>query len=680
MAFAVIVAGSINVLLAGAGAAISARLIIGSLVGVLVTTACGEWLLARARIDNLAAWLPSAFVVGAGVTSVALVGITICFGVSAQVAMIAWGAVVALAWAIWVPRISPGDGAWLDVGATLGLAALCVYFCWDTAAFLPMAAQGGALPAWTDYYLHGAVIASFGDPLAVGRGDIFLVGVQRPFYHYGPFMLPAALLPLSGLPGFGLSTAVLLPLGLLIGALGVYSFAAELAGGGIALIAVLVVALLPDASHYWMRNGFYGFHWLLFTAPGSGYALGVAMVSCSCLMYGLRSHRRGALWLAFMLLCALFFIRIHFFLLLAPAMLAVVILALLRGRVRAYLIGGLGVCLGVILAILVTSPTLRLLWVSLVEPASSIERMLRMGPPHFLLLFQRWLALPTHAFALMLGLGTMFVAALGVFAIAYPLMAASWYRARRGEAIDLLPALLCVSFLVLWLIAPTVVTGDPSEFKQRHFILLYALIAVWVSARVMQLCGVALRSTLGRFAAFAAFFAMVGATLVAGKFLQPDAPMLEYMNWATLLYDVRITPGVAQVGAYVRENSNPGDSLTMAGEPVKDELNGVLIQLVSLSDVPAYVSRTDLLARKGAGSLALGHSRVAQLDAMRQSPDWRLACETLRKNRIRWYIDGAGTPPRWDLTQKHAVLRSHGLAVYDAGSPGNGGKCGGPSN
>ncbi|BCF98095.1 hypothetical protein PPGU19_026640 [Paraburkholderia sp. PGU19] len=126
------------------------------------------------------------------------------------------------------------------------------------------------MPGWLDLYLHGTVIASFGDPLALTRGDIFLADARRPFYHYGPFMLPAALLPSTGLPGLGLATAVLLPFGLLIAALGTYAFAAELAGEGAALVAVLAIAILPDASHYGMYNGFYGFHWLLVTAPVPG--------------------------------------------------------------------------------------------------------------------------------------------------------------------------------------------------------------------------------------------------------------------------------------------------------------------------------------------------------------------------------------------------------------------------
>ena len=77
----------------------------------------------------------------------------------------------------------------------------------------------GVLPIWNDYFIHGVTIASFGSPFATG-GDMELAGVSRGFYHYAPFMIPAAFQAVSGMSGLALSTSLLLPLGLLIAAFG----------------------------------------------------------------------------------------------------------------------------------------------------------------------------------------------------------------------------------------------------------------------------------------------------------------------------------------------------------------------------------------------------------------------------------------------------------------------------
>jgi hypothetical protein len=49
-----------------------------------------------------------------------------------------------------------------------------------------------------------------------------LPGTPRICYHYAPFILPTALSQISGLCGLGLATAILLPLRLLIGVVGLY--------------------------------------------------------------------------------------------------------------------------------------------------------------------------------------------------------------------------------------------------------------------------------------------------------------------------------------------------------------------------------------------------------------------------------------------------------------------------
>jgi hypothetical protein len=673
--FAVVIAIFVDLLLMRAGARLDARMVVAPFLGALALTACGEWILARMRVTSLAAWLPAAFVTGTATTSIVIFALVSVGRLSAQTALLIWAAVVVASWIVWRPSSLAQSGSWLDIGSAVGFAAMCAYFCRDVAGFLPTAPTGGALAGWLDLYLHGTVIASFGDPLAIARGDIFLADAHRPFYHYGPFMLPAALLPSTGLPGLGLATAILLPLGLLTAALGTYAFAAELAGEGAALFAVLAIAFLPDASHYGMYNAFFGFHWLLITAPGSGYALGVAAVGCTCLMYGLRKDDRLPLMAGFLLLALLFLIRIHFFLLLAPALAGVAVLSRTRPRVRALVMCVVTALIVLALLTLTVSPAARALWVSLVEPAIAIDNMLRNGPDHFRLSFESLLSHSLGA-ALLVGTSMMLAAALGGFLIAYPVAAAWWCRSERREAIDLLPLLLCGSFLLLWLIAPVPAASDASEYKQRHFLLLYAMVGIWVVARMIQAVGgIKLNTRTKRCVGWLVFMCAIAAVMLLGRSVNPGEPAFRYMGWAKHFYNVKITPGLAQVARYIRDNSKPGDTLTMTGDPVNAELSGPLVELVSLSDVPAYLSRMDLLARKGGASVLLAKARLEQINKIVQSDNWASACETMRRTGIRWYVATDDTLPHWDAGKTNSVFREGMFSVYDAGSSGNSVAC-----
>ncbi|MFL9978037.1 hypothetical protein [Paraburkholderia graminis] len=669
VAFAVVIGIFIDLLVIRAGVVTNARVLVTPFLGALSLTACGEWILARMRVTSLVTWLPAAFVTGTVATSIAVFALAIVGKLSAQSAFMVWTTVVVLAWAVWRPRSMTQSGSWLDVGVAIGFALLCGYFCRDVAGFLPTAPSGGVLPGWSDLYLHGTVIASFGDPLAVTRGDIFLSDAYRPFYHYGPFMLPAALLPSTGLPGVGLATSVLLPFGLLIAALGAYAFAAELAGEGAAMVAVLAVAILPDGSHYGMYNGFFGFHWLLITAPGSGYALGGGLVACACLMYALRNGDRLPLLAAFLLLALLFLTRVHFFLLLAPAMIGVPILAKAQSRLRWRFMLGVAFLFVVALISLIFSPAIRTWWISLTEPAIAIDTMLGSGPEHFRQLFRLELG-QSYGGALLIGIIMMLAAALGAFVIVYPIVAALWCRSKHREAIDILPLLLCGSFAVLWLIAPVPAASGASEYKQRHFLLLYAIVAVWVVARLLQICGkVELNTSARRRVSWLAFIGVIAVTMVLGRGTSPGAPAEKYMDWANQFYNQKIEVGLAQVGNYIRDNSRPGDTLAMAGDAVKDPLRGQLVELVSLSDVPAYLSRTELLIDKGGASLALANMRLKEINQIVGSPDWFSACKAMRRNGIRWYVASKGQKSGWSIENGQPVFQSGKFSVYDAGGP-----------
>ena len=111
------------------------------------------------------------------------------------------------------------------IAACILLAAIAL-FSWVPVSAPVLLEKTGLLPIWDDYFIHGETIASFGSPLALSA-NLELAGENPPFYHYVPFMLPAAFQALSGMSGLALSTSLLLPLGLAICVFGIYIFATE---------------------------------------------------------------------------------------------------------------------------------------------------------------------------------------------------------------------------------------------------------------------------------------------------------------------------------------------------------------------------------------------------------------------------------------------------------------------
>lgn len=669
-AFAAISAGFVDLLLIFAGMEISAPALLAPFFGVIAIIAAGELLLSFVGIAVVAT-LPAVFVLGSAATMMAMLLLVELFGMLSQTAFLAWTAIIAAS-LLGKPlrRRATLASSWIDIGATLGFAVLVGFFCRDIARFLPAATAGAALPAWSDYYLHGAVIASFGDPLAIKQGNIFLAHLNRPFYHYGSFLLSAALLPSSGLSGLGLALATMLPVGLLIGLLGLYALIAELSGRVVALIATLAIACLPDASFYWMQNAFLGFRWLLYTAPGSGYALGVAAMAVACLLVGSRIRRLGPSLLGLFLLMSLFMIRFHFFVLLTPAFAGTWLLAKwdLTLKRKALLVGA---CFTLVFAAGMLLIASRADARAFFQPLQYAGQVLQNGPQNYSQFFQRLVGSVPLPMTLVIGVLMILVATLGVFAIGLPVVTLIWARSGKWEDLDWLPWMLVGTYTLLLLLGPTGLNTDASELKHRHFILLYATVGAWTIARAIQCIGrpILVGKPQERIALIA-FMVVVLLMVLLGRGAKPARPSLAHMPWANGFYDVRIEPGIAQVASHIRRHSTSGDTLMMSGFPMRGFLQSPLTELVSLSDVPAYIGQTELLEKKGGAMLSISATRSAEVEEIVTVRSWSAACHRMQKIGVRWYVESEAGLPRWDPSKSLAVFKAGEFALYDAGSAG----------
>jgi hypothetical protein len=660
----------VDALLWMSGAPMQGAALLAPVFGAAIVTFAGEVLLAVFGMSSLSAPLAAAFVIGSAISSISAIVPTLLWQWPANMAFLLWSAIVVVAGGLVRRRFDAAASALArDIAATAVFALFAGFFARHQITALPTLLHTAVLPAWVDYFIHGNTIVSFGDPAAARSGDIMLADAPRIFYHYAPFILPAALSQISGLCGLGLATAILLPLGLLIGMMGLYGLAKEWASFWMAVLAVSLVATLPDASTYFFKNGFFGFQWLIFTAPGSAYAIGLAAIAYACVIRWFFDRRFATLVLAALLTLMLILVRVHMFLLAAPAFTGAVVLDLLPPRWRVPVVITCAVIVSALTLLLVQGIAFDNYAGQFARPFTYILDVLSFGPDPYArivdVIAQRWgkaaAALPAALF--------LFFATLGLWGAAFPLVFSCLGLKMKRTAADVVLVLLCCTYVLLIFWAPVAQNGNLDEFKHRHFVLLYAIIVLWTLLRLVQLVQESAWLSRANPAQAGAFGAVaLVAMLITNRNIDPAKP-LDSLRWAATFYNVRIDPGVAPAAAFIRNHRRYGDIIAVNLIAAHETLFSLATELSSMADVPIYVARSDLEMLRGSKIARSVQARLADLKAVETSSNIADAFNILRTHAIRWYVVVAPALPRWDESGRSARYQSASVYVYDASSP-----------
>jgi len=635
-------------------------------VGALVVVTSGELLLRLAGLGASPVRVHLAVVCGATATSLAILAGVLVAGFRAGPVFLGWTVIVAAAVIATRHRISWRGRAndFMDCAVVAALAVLVAFWCRHAAAAIPELKATGVLPVWIDYYIHGATIAQFGSSLAAGRGAIDLVGQPLVIYHYGGFMIAAAIGGFTDLPGLGLACAVLLPVGLLLAALGSYALAATLAGPLAGVIAIAFLALLPDASFYGLGNGFFGFHWLLFTAPGSGYALGAAAVALVSANEWLRNRNRRALALAVALVAAVFQLRAIFLPILLPAftMMLACETAIVRrhARVFVWLAFGAG---ALVLVLLPTVSPLRHFWFE----HSAVERFLeivhqRSEPTAYGGLYARHIAGVGKATTVALGTVLLLPVALGGFVVLYPIALIAWIRRAQWQSIDLFPPLLLATFLAVVVLAPMAPNWHIDEYQHRPFVLVYQIIAIWTAVYLCRLVfdqSVAANYARALFALVVVSAASILVGLLSG--LQPAQPIFA---WGKNYFRIPITAGELEAAEFVRRQARPGDVAAVAPVDPTASLQDRAIEFVGLTDMPSYLARPAIQTLLGGRHRRAALDRLAIMGKLAAETDATTAFALMRQSGITWYVQIGGEGPRFDPNRSLAAYAISNATVY----------------
>jgi hypothetical protein len=624
-------------------------------LATVVLMCTGRLVLRAADATELGA--PAAWVAGLFVTGISIYLSAVLFQVLAATAFAVWALLVlALAFALRRGRSAVAT-TWTDAPG-LALCGLATWlWCGEIAGLPQLFAGERVFPAWIDYFIHGGVISQLGDWRAADRLSIDLADVPAGFYHFASYAVPAAFAAPLDMPGLPLATSVWLPLGFFTLCAGAFALGDVLAGRAGGMAALAAVALVPDASNYGLRNGFFSFHWNLVALPGAGYGTGVCLLSMALLARWMSTRSARTLAAGACLAGGALLYRANIFLLAFPAWLAAALFEtpLFRARRSVFLALGIGVLGAAVFAFYGLTDFLPALELFLDQVHRNQEPTGYTGWYRSLSdSYGRGVAVP-------LGLLLVFPAGLGIFALLFPLSLLLAYGVGRLRPHDAIPLFLLAGYAVLLLIAPVSAHGDSTEFTHRPFVVLYAAVAAWTAAGLVNCAAAAIAEQHIWRAVLA--LSLIGLVLMwpqAGAMTRPK------FRWGWVHVSHKAVEGLPEAAAFLRRNARVGDEFGVAGLKLGFVDIDTATQLAALSGMPAYLARPFMQAPK-TGRQAIALERYKELGRVARADTASAAARELSRLGVQWFVVIGTEGPSWDRQRRAAVFTAGRVAVYAAG-------------
>jgi hypothetical protein len=521
----------------------------------------------------------------------------------------------------------------------LVICAACFIWSWQAVMAMPGLRATGLFSAWADYFLHAGEVAQFAQFGALHGTSIFAAGAALPFYHYGTYMVPAALCAVSHVPALVATTVLWTLLGFLIFGLSAALLGGALGGEAAGIAAVIAVLLLPDAAHYGLKNPFFDFHWLMQVAASGSYAMALACLALAMFLRWLRAGQRRDLAWAIGLVLGTFELRVHIFLVLSLTI-AIMFLAVWRPArwwLRPVLVVlGAGAAL-LAMALLAAVPRAPDFFSGVHDPIGTLEGMLKM-PPSWCADFYEHVVNSEHftnpvARALWIGavgaLGFLQLS-LAAFGALFPVyLGALGWLAWRGacRAEDFLPLAAVTAYFAMVAIFPDT-PKEPFEFAHRPFVLPYTLLAIWCARYAMLAVQAGLRPAAGRRTALGVSVLLLAVPLALQSTAQSSG-----IQWNFLFSQIRIPAATQQAAEFLRRHAAEGEVVATPENPLDDAF-------LALSERPTLSPGTNFM---------IIQSGISPADALRRQQDIAAifapgaAPDAAEKFGARWVMSFPGT-------------------------------------
>lgn len=370
---------------------------------------------------------------------------------------------------------------WHAIGVLLISIAIATFLSMDALQPFIVGEQSVIFKPWSDLFIHSAntMMMASGDEVAAGRFEA--AGEPAKFYHYGSYMLPALLFGSGLAEGLDVTTAFWSPFGLLLLCLALFSLARLLWGGTIALLAMALVMLLPDASFQFFKPVYFSFEWLLQASPGCAWGLAIFCLALKFMLEGISRDQRGLCVLALCGTAMLLFFRAQFAIVGGSFMLLVFLLyeRKLTGFQRLLIGGVFMVTAGLALKLLgsrISNPTL-------IGPPGGSEFITFFLSPLYnspLLGMETPLPPATHTGLWIAGATAALMLSIhGISLFLYPLALAVLKRCQIQQPFAMVPVIFVLVYLVQAWIMPKNSGGNLFELQHRPFLISYLLLLLW---------------------------------------------------------------------------------------------------------------------------------------------------------------------------------------------------------
>jgi hypothetical protein len=609
-----------------------------------------------------------AILLGSLATSLVLLIGCVSTGALAAKVFLGWSVVVLCAGA-WTlrsgPEVERHDG--VDFLAIVTIATLVVILCHHAASAVPSIQATGIVPVWSDYSIHGTEIAQFGDQHMLGLSSFLLAGQPLVFYHYAAYMIPAAAAGMVSLPPWGLAASLLLPYGVLLMSLAAFAFARMQLGTAAATIAPVALLFVPDASTYGLRNGFFGFHWLLFTAPGGAYGLAAAFTALTLMAIWRSRQRSACFWLAILVTAAAFEFRAQIFLVLAPAMAASLVseTAFVRRHARAAT-GAVAVTIIAVIIGLTMWEGARDAWLrfSALRPFLDVVHS-GMAPTAYDGAYKTIEGRHGPFVGTTLGVLALVPAALGAFMLALPITCAAAVRRTGWRVLDSFPIWSVLVWLGVVIFAPMASHGDYTEFQQRPFVFIYASAVVWTLLFAQRMVPAVGNSTAGLRLALSS--TLVAGIATAAIVRRHDDPARPRFAWGMRHFDTRLERGFVDAASFIRARAVAGDTFALIPTDPASRQDDGATRLAALAGVPAYLARAGVQASNNPARRRVVEQRLTELYRVETARDVNAAFDTLRSVGVDFLVTLGESGPLFDPSGSRAAFRSPGVSVYQIG-------------
>ena len=647
------------------GAGIDSPMVLELVYGGGVITASGFSLLIWTRSENISSRLALAILLGSVCTSLVLAGGCLITGLSAGTVFV-WWSLIALSSYWWASSIVPAVSKlkFRELVSIFVIGLCAAIWCRRSAALLPTLHATGVINIWSDYFIHATEIAQFGDPLAAGQSAFLLVKQPIVFYHYASYMIAATVAGIVNTPALGIAASVWLPCGIFLASLGSYAFVRSVAGEMIAILAALSLLVIPDASTYGFQNGFFGFHWLLFTAPGSGYGIAVAFAAITLVVRWHSHHQLPCLWLGLLLAVALFEFRAQIFLLFAPSLGITLLWETKMVQRRAHFVAFalLIVIAGLALTVFALPPG-RDAWLHFSACAKFLELVhTGQSPTAYDGLYRATEQHFGQEFAWIIGLCAIIPIALGAMTVTLPLALYGAIHRTGWQPLDSFPFWCIATWLGLMLLAPNAAYGGFAEYQHRPFVLVYAISFAWTLIFVDRaVSGI----QLGFFQLKTLFVALcVAAIGVCVTLSRNNDPARPRFTWGNNYFDLKLEPGLLEAAAFTGSRATSGDVFALIPTERSMILTDAATRFAALANVPAYLARAGFQVLYGRERRLVVEQRLTKLNKIEMTDRLDDAFFELRKMGVAFLVVLGPAGPRFDPTRSRATFQTDGAAVY----------------